>query len=439
MRPSLRWLSPFPAGVEHPWRYAWVYAAHGVRRELRSLWFWLGALGLPVVFFVAGVVAPLIVSVGDAGVPDDPRPLFQVVSTDAQVRDVVQGWLDDDKLARADFRLTLTDDRPQGAHVLRLQGAPPHTRATVSLASAEGGAVAHEAAEHVLRGLRRHAVVSDEELARAYGRSAERSEDTGADVGEVAVPDPDPADQGAPEPEDPLAPAFDPTRDLDVFARKGGAVVAGLGAVFGLLFGLGVGQRLSLARKEGFFGMLRLGTPASVLYVGGILERTILGVVGMLPWLLLFGALVAALVLWAGLVRPDLLTWLLLTAPALAGLAGLGGYLAAAALGTVMGAVQRGQAGAAMSGLLTPVLFLGAWPAWQLLTGAEGVGRAALMLVPVLGVTAVAEGLVDGTPWPWLVLAVLAQAAAAVASVRVGSWAYGVEDGLLDDLRRRLR
>ncbi|MCA9573112.1 MAG: hypothetical protein KC656_34990, partial [Myxococcales bacterium] len=361
---------------------------HGIGRELRSGWFWLASLGFPLVML--GFMAVMAV-VGASAEVEEPAPevLLTVVPGDLALREAVEAWTHEWGTEVGAVRLVLADGGSPTHPVLYLAGSPSRPYARVVVRSAAEAERLRDVADRVTWGLMRQAVLQEGEAERAADASS----------------DPAPASDGGDTDDDAEGEAVETdvatriAHDLEVLARSAGTLVAGLGALLGVLHGLAAGQHLSQDREKGLFGVLRVGTPPAVLYVGGLLERLVLGVASALPFLVVLLPPLGLALLGAGMIRPDLLLWIALGLPTFALLASTGGFTLAAMIGAVVGSAQRGQRGAALSSLITPVVAVAGIPLFQLARNAEGLAAVALLGVPVVGVAPLIDGLQSGTSW----------------------------------------
>jgi hypothetical protein len=425
----MRW-SPFPADVTHPWRDVVVLASYGVREHARSPWFWLQVLLLPVL----GVGVPLAYAwwTLDLTEPDLRLP---VIAPDPAIAAALLAVPDQDRTT-----------------VLQTLPAEHEGRSQVWVEGDQLDAVRLRM-ENPHRFLaERHAAEAEELVAlarrQAYTTEAERAAWDPPLPIEVEPATFDPTAPNKTERSDgeaiaANAPSEAPLLDFDLSPELASFVLDGIvyaGVWVGWFAAMATSESLRERREQGFLSVLRVGTSAAVLFLGGALEYLALGAMRLLPWLLLIALGSVALAVAVGTT-----SWVMLALTVAAGcasaclvaaltfcmLVGCASLLAAASL--------EHPVARTLSSLFMPLLpfVLGAALLWPPGFG-DGVNRA-LSLLPGAGMLW----------WPWLVqtstpgsLSCLAvsltmQVLAAVAALRVGAWAYSLDESLSGAVSRQ--
>lgn len=409
--------SPFPPGHPHPWRDALRFAGFGVWLQIRSPWWWFLQLGLPLGLGLVISLTLIGSRLPDVGVPDIDIPkdaTLWVTTDDPSTERALQDWLADDPLQWATFRVA-TGEPPEDAAVLRLRGAlPGELTADLVASDAALGRRLHPEADWLVGELWRRAAMSEDEVSAAYADP---------DVG------PDAEVEGL----------------FDLLTSQAmGAAPAILG-VLGALSAFGAGGLAAGAvrsRDEGAFGMLRVGTPASVLFVGSLVERATLTLLGWLPWMLVLVPLVAFLsvvTFVAGMAMS--VGWLAVAPVVLAGImstcTGVGAGLGALIARPVAPGAQAPPGG--LGGLILPVAMLGAYWGYPRMMAVEGAAAWAVSVLPVVGLPLLTREVVTSGVGVGVVLCLCVHALAAIGAIRVGAWAFGQDEGGVAELRRRWR
>jgi hypothetical protein len=218
----------------------------------------------------------------------------------------------------------------------------------------------------------------------------------------------------------------------------GAPMIVGMLVFAGALGGFTAASSMSQSRDEEFFGILRLGTPKEVIFLGGLLER---GVLTGLLWaplaLVLAGAPMLAAVLLTGM-RPDLAPVLLVVTPALGVCGAFATYLLAAAAGSVVGALSRGNA-IAQGGLnMSPLLLVALAPlSMAAFQTSDLSGATPWLFVPGLGMVVATMGLPLGLGWGWVLMSMVEHIVLGLIALRAATWAYALDVEPIGALRRR--
>lgn len=408
-------LSPFPADAVRPWRGVLLYAWHGLYEQMRSPWFWVLQLAIPVMIGLGAALPPLVEHLQRAPVPE-AVPQMLVVAPDDGVRAAVASWLEDHTFDDAP-RIVLASGTPaQDATVLHLDGTlPDQLTPRMTAPDAEARDAFTDDAADLVAGVRRRAVMTQE----AYDDAFAAPEDDTRDEDRVAA----------------IA------HDLGLLGKE---VAPGMLAVFtglGLMFGWGAGTTVQTLRHKGYAGILRVGTPASVLYLGALLEAQGIAIIGWSPILLGMGMLV--LVGGAAtLILVPVVSWGWLAAGGLgAVVAGLTAWWVGAGVATVVAKPHTGdkRATLSMGSMATPILLLTAVAAYPVVMATEGWLARVCTFLPVIGMSRGAALLLQDGIDVALILAVLAQLLWMGLAVRVGTWAYRIEEPVWDEARRAAR
>lgn len=385
-------LSPHPPSADRPWRAVGIYAWHGVRTQVSSLAFWLLILLFPLATLGAASSQALF------GTPTT----YAVVVPDPALRAHAE-------VALADSEWEVGERPPEAGHVvlLQLDGSPVVFAA--SLSSNDPDEELEEEEEDARW-------VVDAVRAQIWLQAGERE----ALVARVAVPD--------------AAAVREHNRAaMERYLLPGSSVV---GLLLAWLTGAVAAARLQLQRHEPFFVLLRISTPASVLYLGGLLESVSLSVLWSLPYLLPFGLLAGVLVVVdVVLVLPEhVVTAALCFAATFFPTVG-----AVAGARTFLTGVADRLPGRSLLSAVWPLLMLSLMSRGAMVVAFfENAWARPLSLLPVLGVVPTAIAVRDGS-WGWVAAGVAAQVFAALGLVRVGAWAHGLEEPPISALRRRWR
>lgn len=383
-------LSPHPPSAHRPWRAVGIYAWHGVRAQVRSLAFWLLILMFPLLTIGLPVALALF----------ETPTVRAVVVPDAALRAHAEATL-------PDSTWEVVERAPQADHLVTLQldGTPSAFTANLRSSNPEDDLEREvDDARWVVRAVRE----------RIWLQPGERV----ALVASIDVPDP--------------ATTREDARVLLTRYLLPGS--SGFALFLAALTGGAAAARLQQQRDDPFFNLLQMSTPASVMYLGGLLESVGLSVLWTLPYLLP-GVMIAGLVL---------ATDLSLVGPghaAAAALLVLATFVtsvgAVAGVRTVLTGIGQGVPGlSALSAvwpiLMFPLLTRGA----TIVTWLETPWARLLSLLPVLGVVPIAIAARDAS-WGWVAAGGGAQVVAALALLRAGAWAHGLEEPAWVALRRR--
>lgn len=385
-------LSPHPPGADRPWRAVGIYAWHGVRSQVSSLAFWLLILLFPVLTIGMSVSQAVfetpttrVVIVPDAAL----RAHAEAALTDS-------AWEVAERAAQAGPLVTLQLDGTPAAFTASLRSTDPDE----DLQREESGA----------------RWVVDAVREQIWLQPGERE----ALVASVAAPD--------------AATTREDARML--IARN---LLPGSSAFALFLAGMAgaaAAGRLQQQRDDPFFRLLQTSTPASVMYLGGMLESVGLSVLWTLPYLLpsvvLAGVLLAADYALVGPAQ-TLAAALFLVATFFTTVGAVAGAR------TVLTGVGDGVPGLSVLGAIWPILVFPLFSRGAtVLAFLETPWARPLCLLPVLGVVPSAIAARDAS-WGWVAAGCAVQVLGALGLVRLGAWAHGLEEPPLSTLRRRWR
>lgn len=385
--------SPFPDGADRPWRGVWVYASHAIEERLRSWAFWLGLFGLPLLYAVA------FLAVDQDEVDLGPM----VVVAEPAVGDALEAAA-----------------RRRGIPVERADAVPEDPGGPVLVVAGDG----LDAMEPVL-------VVASgpaESLARWSARSILREARLDAYL--------DPSERE-------LIEASAAPEDLaDVTADRLGTLLpltlVALCVLFGAMSGFGAAQQLSRVRGKEYFAVLRMGTPIPVIFLGGLAEHALMGALTVVPLALLLIPLLGLALLGMSVVLDSgrLLLWV----PLLALGGAVASFFVVSAVGSVLGSLERGSRSIrGGTGFLFLLIYPALIPLFPVLMERTVDHPSVWLFVPVLGTLEAAIGVGGELGGAWLALVALLQLPWILLGIRVGSWAYALDEGPLEDVGRRWR
>ncbi len=379
----MRW-SPFPADAVRPWRGVVVYAAHGVEQQLKSWTFWL-----TIFAFMALIVGIAMLAIWDL----DRTPLR--VAAPVALHEQIEAAADavEVNIALSETPSTDVSERPQ----LTIAGEIGGLNVTMMALNGEVSDRLTRDAVHLLSELQIQAFVPEEDVAALD------------------------AQRGLGGEEDPAVAM------LEVIPVMLGAL-----QMIALITGVGAATRLGRTRDEEYFAVLRMGTPPAVIFIGGLLERMVLSLLMYLPVTVLVLVLLPLLIMGQGLTLGVGRT-AVVAALAISG--GLSAYFAAACVGAVSGSLSRGAPATAMQGIGTNLLIIVV--ASSLLQPPRVAGVSAWLMVPGVGATVAAEGLMRGLAPVWVVATVFVHWLWVLIAIRVATWAYALEESPRADLERR--
>ena len=409
-------LSPFPKDADQPLRGVWVYAAHGIEQQMRIWTFWLTVLGLPGVWLGIGLIS----LVSGFGGGTAPMPLA-LVASDATVE---QRVLEAADLVGVPLVAQDPTQSSQGP-VLFLEGPLDALQPRLVLPDGADAQSVRYQSELILHRARSEAFLTVAQAARLSPSGPE------PEVLEVA---PEPTTEPQTEPPVQAAPEAQGITSLLSMLEP---LIVGMFAMFGLIGGASSAMELSRARDDEYFNVLRLGTPTSVIFLGSLLERSLLGLFRLFPLLMLFIPLFALILVVASLMQSDVAIRLLVGVPILALMALGTTFFLAAGAGAVSGATSRGQARAGGSQRIFPILLLMMAPLLLRVLDHQVIGMSPLLLLPAVSLPMAARGMSGGLSIQWLVVVVAIQWLWAIGGLRLGVWAYGLEEPLTDDIKRR--
>jgi len=369
-----------------------VYALHGIEEHLRSWTFWLSVVALPAIITIA--VLPDVLS------SDGQTPLH-VVAPSVELRALIE-----DAAADSEMDIALHKVAPADAKVvLHFDGdAPGDLKPRLVVAKGDAPRRENRRAKSLVRQIRKRALLTDAQRALLDAAGADDSDELDDAVLKSLMP-----------------------------------AIVGLFTIFGLYAGFSSATSLTKSRDEEFFNVLRLGTPSAVIFLGGLLERAALGAIVWLPICVLVILTPILIVLGMAVLQPENAVDYLVWTPGLAAVGTLAGYLVAAGAGSVAGHLTRDSPVLKGTGQIAPLLLLFMMPAVFRISEYSITEPTFLLVIPALGPVIAAKGLVDGLPQVWIPIVGLLQLGWCLAALRLGAWAYGLEDGMFDDLRRRFR
>ncbi len=383
----------FPDPADRPWRGVALVAWQGLSRTLLSGWTWLYLLGMPTL--MVGFVSLSADDGPRIGLVGEPSPeLLELLEELPDVRIVAE--LPPDHGLDAAVWLDPDGGLDGSAHAESFDAATTEQ--------------VHGTIGWLQRELRLRSALTEDD------RSWIRGEDPGA------------------APEDTLEEDLEEVAHvLEDTAHGVTLILAGAMFMMGLMEGVTRAIKLSTERATGLFGVLRLGTPAVVLYLGMMLEAVATNLVFILPIALPLGLLLFLLPMGIAAVLPALLLPLL-RATLLGSVAALTVFTVSSALTSLAAAVERESR---LQGLLWMPLMLSAVGLGYFLSTASPLVQQLATALPAMGPVVAVHVLDQGGSPLFAVLAVLVQIPVIWTMIRLGAWAFGLDESPLDAWRRR--
>lgn len=391
----------FPPGADRPWRSILLYVAHSVWTQIRSPWFWVAA-GIFPVAMAGSIWLERVLGDADSKVPP---PLLVVVPHDG-LRETLR-WVEESD----SVRLAASADDRENAGILTLAGTSVNEIVPT------------------LRGVREDELARVQEKARRIVRGAWLRAFVPEDVRERVG-----AGKSASEPATEVGDTkSDGLGKIQKTVADVGNVVLFATLFFAAMIGNTTGARVSESRDKGLFVVLRVGTPAEVLFLAAVFEGLLLSIVSFawiaIPVGLLLVAGVAYVLVTAGAAW--MAGFLLLWTVALGGISAF-----VLAFSTVAAALQRGQPSAGVVGQLPFFVLMLCGP--MLMQGEALLRAPAFAAIPWLGVASSLPELAAGRVTSWGVVGWVASLVLGLAALRVGAWAYAHESLTPSDLLPRL-
>ncbi len=376
-------ISPFPPHADRPVRGVLIYAWHGISIHLRS-WLFLLVLG-------AMLLAPIVVLGASTAYVYTliQQPDLVVASTDPELIDPLR-----EAAKEQGIWVEFVDDPPtNGRPYLTVQGSDlREARSTLIVpdGAAKDGSIF---ARRLIHQARVDAWLTPEEIALVRSQRV--------DTGMAAL--------------------------MSMMVALVVPLLTGMFLFLGAMVGMVSGASLVKWRDDEYYAVLRLGTPAEVIFLGGLLERA--GLATMWGGAM-FAAMALPLVLATGLAAG--LTGsgggALALLPVMCGSGAVTGFLIASGLSAFATRATHGASKGAALGLGPIIAIITIFLAFGV-AGMTVSSPSPMLFTPILGTLAASKGIADGLSLLWMSLALVVQVVWSLLSLRLGVWAFALDEG----------
>ena len=387
-------LSPFPSDADRPLRGVFVYASHAIEQHLKSWTFWL-MLGMMAMLMVVPCLASVVI-VPMRLATETPDV---VVVADPELREVVEQTLKSQP-ARWDLRESPPDDPDITVLTLdgkEVAGMTAHLRATTEVDRAE------RRSYRLIHRIRQDVLVDGDTLAALQQSRPEEDQDR-----------------------------------LETVTEMIGPISVGMFLFLGVISGAGAATELARSRDEEYFNVLRLGTPVSVIFLGGLIERALLTLVWALPMAMMAFAMLGLSSLSSLLLHPEEAFTHLVILPLMALWAGLTTFAICSGGGAIAGSLTRGNRTLRAGGQIAPIFLILLAPLGFRALMDPSADPSAWLFLPGLGLAYAASGIGAGLPLGWAAASAIVQGLWGAAGLRLGTWAYELDETPIEFVRRRL-